>query len=181
MRHDDELERFRTPVDEYVRRSEENLAEFERVRARLARGERMPVERSNEYAATIIHAMETGEPAVIYGNVPNTGLLPGLPDGCCVEVPCLVDDTGLHPVAVPGYPPQLAALNRTYLNVVELTVRAVLEGRPDYVRAAAMLDPNAGATLTLDQIDELCDELTRAHGDAIPEALRPARSELEPA
>ena len=181
MRHDDELERFRIPVDEYIRRSEENLVEFERVRAQLARGEPMPVERSNEYAATIIRAMETGEPAVIYGNVPNAGLLPGLPDGCCVEVPCLVDDTGLHPVAVPEYPPQLAALNRTYLNVVELTVRAVLEGRPDYVRAAAMLDPNAGATLTLDQIDELCDELTRAHGDAIPEALRLAGSALEPA
>jgi alpha-galactosidase len=176
MRHEDEIEHFRIPVNEYVRRSEENLAEFAEVRGRLARGEQMPVKRSNEYAATIIHAMETGDPRVIYGNVPNTDLLPGLPDGCCVEVPCLVDDTGVHPVAVPDYPPQLAALNRTYVNVVELTVRAVLEGRPDYVRAAAMLDPNAGATLTLDQIDELCDELTRAHGDAIPEALRLARA-----
>ncbi len=159
-------------MGEYIRRSEENLRAFERVKTELARGERMPLARSNEYAATIIHAMETGEPHVIYGNVANAGLLPGLPDGCCVEVPCLVDDTGLYPVAVPDYPPPLAALNRTYLNVVELTVRAVLEGRPDYVRAAAMLDPNAGATLTLDQIDELCDELTRAHGDSIPEALR---------
>ena len=172
MRYDDELERFRIPVGEYIRRSEENLRAFERVKTELARGERMPLARSNEYAATIIHAMETGEPHVIYGNVANAGLLPGLPDGCCVEVPCLVDDTGLYPVAVPDYPPPLAALNRTYLNVVELTVRAVLEGRPDYVRAAAMLDPNAGATLTLDQIDELCDELTSAHGDSIPEALR---------
>jgi alpha-galactosidase len=172
MRHDAELERFRIPVDEYIRRSEENLVEYERVKTALARGEAMPVERSNEYAAVIIHAMETGEPQVIYGNVRNAGLLPGLPDGCCVEVPCLVDGTGLHPVAVPDYPPQLVALNRTFLNVVELTVRAVLEGRPDYVRDAAMLDPNAGATLTLDQIDALCDELTRAHGDLIPAALR---------
>jgi alpha-galactosidase len=175
MRHDDELERFRIPVDEYVRRSEQNLAGFERVRAQLIAGEPMPVTRSNEYAATIVHSMETGEPSVIYGNVPNAGLLPGLPDGCCVEVPCLVDDTGLRPVAVPEYPPHLAALNRTYVNVVELTVRAVLEGRPDYVRDAAMLDPNTSATLTLDQIDELCDELTRAHGAAIPEALASVR------
>jgi alpha-galactosidase len=75
-------------------------------------------------------------------------------------------------VAVPDYPPHLAALNRTMLNVVELTVRAVLEGRPAYVRAAAMLDPNAAATLTLDEIDALCDELTRAHGDLIPAKLR---------
>ena len=172
MRHDAELERYRIPVDEYIRRSEENLVEFETVKASLARGEALPVERSNEYAAVIIHSMETGEPAVIYGNVRNDGLLPGLPDGCCVEVPCLVDGTGLHPVAVPDYPPHLAALNRTFLNVVELTVRAVLDGRRDYVRDAAMLDPNAGATLTLDQIDALCDELTRAHGDLIPATLR---------
>ena len=172
MRHDGELERFRIPVDEYIRRSEENLVEFETVKASLARGDALPVERSNEYAAVIIHSMETGEPAVIYGNVRNEGLLPGLPDGCCVEVPCLVDGTGLHPVAVPDYPPHLAALNRTMLNPIELTVRAVLDGRPDYVRDAAMLDPNTAATLTLDQIDALCDELTRAHGEMIPEKLR---------
>ena len=172
MRHDAELERYRIPVDEYIRRSEANLVEFETVKAALGRGDALPVERSNEYAAVIIDSMETGEPAVIYGNVRNDGLLPGLPEGCCVEVPCLVDGTGLHPVAVPDYPPHLAALNRTMLNPIELTVRAVLDGRPDYVRDAAMLDPNTGATLTLDEIDAMCDELTRAHGDLIPEALR---------
>jgi alpha-galactosidase len=172
MRHEEEVERFRIPVDEYIRRSEDNLVEYARVKDALARGESMPVERSNEYASLIIHAIATGEPHVIYGNVRNDGLLPGLPDGCCVEVPCLVDGTGLHPIAVPDYPAHLAALNRTFLNVVELTVRAVLEERPDYVRDAMMLDPNAAATLTLDEIDALCDELTRAHGAAIPAGLR---------
>jgi alpha-galactosidase len=176
MRHDEELERFRIPVDEYVRRCEDNLVEYARVGEQLARGEPLPLARSNEYAASIIHAMETGTPAVVYGNVRNTGLLPGLPADCCVEVPCLVDGTGLHPVAVPGYPPELAALNRTFANVVELTVRAVLEERPDLVRHAARLDPNTAASLTLDEIDALCDELTRAHGDALPAALRTARS-----
>jgi len=179
MGHDDELERFRIPVDEYVRRSEENLVEFERVKATLARGEQMPLERSNEYAATIVNSLVTGEPSVVYGNVPNAGLLPGVPDGTCVEVPCLVDATGVRPTPVPDYPPQLAALNRTYANVVELTVRAVLDERPDFVRIAALLDPNTAATLTLDEIDALCDELTRAHGDLMPAALRaePVREE----
>ena len=109
----------------------------------------------------------------------NTGLLPGLPDDCCVEVPCLVDGTGLHPVAVLDYPPELAALNRTFENPVELTVRAVLEGRPDLVRQAAMLDPNTAATLTLDEIDALCDELTLAHGEALPVPLRASRRALD--
>jgi len=174
MRHDDQIERYRIPVDEYIRRSEENLLEYERVKDVLARGDAMTLERSNEYAASIIRAMETGEPCVVYGNVRNTGLLPGLPGDCCVEVPCLVDGTGLHPVVVPDYPPELAALNRTFENVVELTVRAVLEKRPELVHHAAMLDPNAAATLTLDELDAVCDELTRAHGDALPASLRAA-------
>jgi alpha-galactosidase len=179
MHHDDQIDHFRIPVDEYVRRSEDNLVEFERVKAELARGETLPIKRSSEYASVIINSMETGEPSVIYGNVRNTGVLPALPADSCVEVPCLVDASGLHPVVVPEYPPQLAALNRTFTNVVELTVRAVLEGRPDHVRHAAMLDPNTAATLTLDEIDALCDELTRAHGDWIPEELRGAEELIE--
>jgi alpha-galactosidase len=175
MRHDDELERFRIPVDEYIRRSEENLDEFARVRDGLRRGDPMSLEPSVEYAAAILNSLVTGEPSVIYGNVANDGLVPGLPDGTCVEVPCLVDRAGVQPTKIAEYPPQLAALNRTYVNVVELTVRAVLEGRPDYVRLAAALDPNASATLTLDEIAAVCDELTEAHGDLLPEALRAER------
>jgi alpha-galactosidase len=176
MSHDDEIARYRIPVDEYVSRSEANLEEFALVKGALARRETIEVARSNEYASVIINSMVTGEPSVIYGNVPNTGLITGLPEGACVEVPCLVDRTGVRPTPVPEYPAQLAALNRTYANVVELTVRAVLESRPDHVRHAAMLDPAAGAALTLDEIGALCDELTRAHGELIPVGLRPANA-----
>jgi alpha-galactosidase len=69
-------------------------------------------------------------------------------------------------------PPQCAALNRNFLNPVELTVRAAVDGDPRLVRAAAMVDPNTAATLTVDQIWELCDDLTAAHGDLLPESLR---------
>ena len=100
MRHDDEIERYRIPVDEYISRSED---EPDRVRAGEGRARRAarrsPLERSNEYAATIVNSMVTGEPSVIYGNVPNTGLIAGLPEGTCVEVPCVVDSNGLRPDA----------------------------------------------------------------------------------
>jgi alpha-galactosidase len=172
MRHDEELERYRTPVDEYVRRSEANLVEYAEVRDALVRGEPVTVRRSHEYAALIVNAMATNEPCVIYGNVRNAGLIPNLPADACVEVPCLVDANGVRGVPVPDYPSELAALNRTYLNPVELTVRAVLERRPELVRIAALLDPNASASLTLDQIDDVVDELLAAHADALPEALR---------
>jgi alpha-galactosidase len=172
MRHDEELERYRTPVDEYVRRSEANLVEYAEVRDALARGEAVTVRRSHEYAALIVNAMATNDPCVIYGNVRNVGLIPNLPADACVEVPCLVDANGVRGVPVPDYPAELAALNRTYLNPVELTVRAVLESRPELVRIAALLDPNASASLTLDQIDDVVDELLAAHADALPAGVR---------
>ena len=102
----------------------------------------------------------------------NTGLIPDLPDGCCVEVPCLVDRAGVQPTVVPARPAHLTAMNRTFLNVVELTVRAVLDGDRQQVYRAAMLDPNVSATLTLDRIHDMVDELIEAHGEAIPEAIR---------
>jgi alpha-galactosidase len=173
MRHDELVERFRIPVGEYVHRSEENLREYEQIRSALAAGEGFEIERSLEYASLIIHSMETGTERVIYGNVRNSGLIDNLPDGCCVEVPCLVDRVGVQPTHIGPLPPQLAALNRTFVNVCELTVRAALEGNPEHVYHAAMLDPNASASLTLDQIEALVAELLAAHGDALPEALRP--------
>lgn len=173
LMHDDEaIERYRIWVAEYVTRSEENTTEYERTRKLLAESKPLELEPSEEYAPEIIHSIETGQPRVIYGNVRNTGLIGNLPADTCVEVPCLVDATGVNPVHVGDLPPQLAAMNRTFLNVADLTVKAALEGRPDYVRQAVMLDPNAAATLSLDAIWEMCDEMTAAHGDALPAALR---------
>ena len=131
------------------------------------------VERSIEYGATIIEAIETRRSAVIYGNVPNDGLIDGLPDACCVEVPCLVDGNGVQPVRVGALPPQLTALMRTNVNVQELTVAAVLQGKREHVHHAAMLDPHTAAELPLDAIHALVDELLVAHADWLPPELVP--------
>ncbi|HEX3330066.1 MAG TPA: alpha-glucosidase/alpha-galactosidase [Gaiellales bacterium] len=172
LRDDAMIDRFRVPVDEYVRRSEENLRLYAEERERLASGGGFEIERSLEYASLIVHSVATGEPRVIYGNVRNDGLIENLPRGACVEVPCLVDGNGVQPTAIGALPPQLAGLNRTFLNVCELTVRAVLEGRRDHVEHAALLDPNTAATLSPEQIVALVDDMIAAHGDAIPEGIR---------
>jgi alpha-galactosidase len=104
--------------------------------------------------------------------VANDGLITNLPSGLAVEVPTVLDALGAHPMKVGDLPPQCAALNRNFLGPVELAVRAGVDGDPRLVRAAAMVDPNTAATLTVDQIWKLCDELTVAHGDLLPEALR---------
>jgi alpha-galactosidase len=126
----------------------------------------------DELAPRYIHSIVSGTARLEYGNVRNAGLIAQMPEGCCVEVPCRVDGEGVHPVAVGELPPQCAALNRTFLNVVELTLRAALEERRDHVYRAVMLDPNAGATLTLREARSMVDELVEAHGDLMPAGIR---------
>lgn len=173
--HDEEIARLRIPVGDYLRVSEENLAEYAANRRAVVDGTELDVERdTTEYAPQVIHSLETGTPRHIVVNVANRGHITNLPDGFAVEVPCTVDGGGAVPEAVGALPAHLAAVNRPYVSVGELTVAAALTGDPRLVRQAAMVDPNAAATLTLDQIWALCDDLTRAHGDLLPEPLRAA-------
>jgi len=165
----DLVDRFNVPLDEYVRRCEAQIAAWQVMRDGLTSGETaMDVRPSHEYAASIIQSLETGVPHVIYGNVPNRGLIDNLPAGCCVEVPCLVDRNGIQPVGVGALPPQLAALMQTNVGVQALTVEAALTGRREHVYQAAMLDPHTAAELDLDQIGSLVDDLIAAHGSWLP-------------
>jgi alpha-galactosidase len=127
------------------------------------------IEQSHEYGSYIIHSLETGIPRVIYGNVANNGLIDNLPQGCTVEVPCLVDKSGIQPTKIGSLPPQLAALMQTNINVQALAVEAALTGKREHIYHAAMLDPHTAAELDLDQIWNLVDDLIAAHGDMLPE------------
>ena len=169
----DLIDRFGVPLNEYPRRCEEQIAGWEALRIRLEDDSSpITVRRSLEYGSGIIHSAETGTPRVVYGNVPNRGLIDNLPEGCCVEVPCLVDANGVQPTAVGALPPQLAALIQTNVNVQALTVEALAAGRREHVYHAAMLDPHTAAELDLEAIWAMVDDLLDAHGDMIPEALR---------
>jgi alpha-galactosidase len=127
------------------------------------------VEQSHEYGSYIIHSLETGIPRVVYGNMPNNGLIDNLPQGCAVEVPCLVDKNGIQPTKIGLLPPHLAALMQTNVNVQGLTVEAALTGKREHIYHAAMLDPHTAAELDLDQIWHLVDDLIDAHGDWLPQ------------
>jgi alpha-galactosidase len=166
----DLIEQYEIPIDEYLARCEMQIAAWDMERAALERGELNEVthERSHEYGSLIIHSMETGEPRVVYGNVPNHGLIDNLPQGCCVEVPCVVDKNGLQPTKIGRMPPHLAALQQTNINVQSLVVEAALTGKREHIYHAAMLDPHTAAELSLDQIWSLVDELIEAHGDRMP-------------
>jgi alpha-galactosidase len=172
MHHDDEIERYRILVDDYVFRSDENLEDYARMKAAVTEGRPVEVEPASELASEVIHSMETGTVREIYGNVRNGGLIEGLPAEACVEVPCLVDKNGVQPTRIGTIPTQCLALNRTFVNVVQLTVQAAIEQRRDLVYQAALVDPNTAATLTTTEIVDMVDDLLEAHGDLIPEGIR---------
>jgi alpha-galactosidase len=125
--------------------------------------EEIPLIRKNDYGVTIVHAMETGIPARITGNVQNTGLITNLLQGCLVEVPCLVDKEGLHPCVVGDLPPQLAGLNRTNINVQEMAVRGIVEKDKTKVFQSILLDPLTSAILTINETKNMVDELFAAN------------------
>jgi alpha-galactosidase len=166
----DLIEQYNIPLDEYITRCEDQIAKWEKLHKKLEDPKRqLRVTPSDEYGSLIIHSVETGIPRVIYGNVANHGLIDNLPQGCCVEVPCLVDKNGIQPTEIGSLPPHLAALMQTNINVQALTVEAALTGKREHIYHAAMLDPHTAAELDLAQIWALVDDLIEAHGDWLPE------------
>jgi alpha-galactosidase len=164
----EQIAKYDVPIDEYLRRCDGIVDEFERMKTFSKSDEPMKVNRSHEYGSTIIHSIVTGKPSVVYGNMPNRGAISNLPPTAIAEVPTLVDRTGLHFTTVGELPPQLVGYIQPHVTQHELFIRAALEGRRDHLYQAAMFDPLTAATLTLDQIVEMCDELIAGHGDALP-------------
>ncbi len=119
----------------------------------------LPDQRTREYCAPLIEAIETNSLLCVNSNIPNRGLITNLPQGSCVEVPCLVDGNGLQPTVVGDLPPQCAGLLRTNINVQEMIVEASHTGKVDAVHQAVMLDPLTAAVCTLPQIHNMVDEM----------------------
>lgn len=162
------IERYKIPLDEYPRRCINQIANWEKLRDELVHDANLTHQKSHEFAAYIIKAMELDEPYRIHGNVLNTGLITNLPTDACVEVACLVDRNGINPCYVGDLPEQCAAINRLMVNVQLLTIKAAVTLEKKYVYMAAMLDPHTGSELSMDDIRAMCDELFEAHKDWLP-------------
>ena len=146
-----------------------NEAELERLADEFADG---TLAVSEEYAARIVDSVVTGTPRVIYGNVPNTGLITNLPDGCCVEVPCLVDANGVQPTHVGDLPAPCAGINLASVGYQHTVVEAYRQRSRDLLYAAVSLDRLTGSLLSLDEIRRMCDEMIDAQRPWLPELHR---------
>jgi len=164
------IDEFNIPLDEYPKRSIAQIEAWKYIRDELTSLDKpLSHERTHEYASYILEAIETGKPFTFGGNVLNYGLITNLPYKCCVEVMCVADRSGITPTYVGDLPVQCAGLNRTNINVQEVTIEAVLTGKKEHIYQAAMLDPHTSAELTIDEIVHLCDDLIEAHGSWLPE------------
>lgn len=159
---------YNIPLDEYPRRCIEQIANWAKQRDEILANGQVTHTRSKEYASYIMEAMVTNNPYKIGGNVLNTGLIDNLPADACVEVPCLVDSSGVTPCHMGKLPVQLAAMNMTNINVQLLTIEAAVTKKKDHIYQAAMLDPHTGSELSIDDIVKMVDELIEVHGDWMP-------------
>ena len=160
---DDLIEKFNIPLDEYPRRCINNIEKWAKQKEELMAGGNVQHTRSREYASHIMEAIVTGVPYKIGGNVINHGMISNLPYDACVEVPCLVDKSGITPTYVGALPLQLAAMNSSNIYPQMLTIEAAYTGSRDLIYQAAMMDPHTGAQLSTDEIVSLCDDLIAAH------------------
>jgi alpha-galactosidase len=147
----------------YLRWCKESWQEhYDKIKGQIEGSAPLEVKRSMEYSIQIIHSMETDTKRRVNANVRNDGIITNLRAGCCVEVPCLVDRTGVHPCHVGELPPQLAALNMSNIAVQELTAGAALQKDQRMVFHAIAADPLTAAQLSLDEIQEMTGELMDA-------------------
>jgi alpha-galactosidase len=164
------IEQFDSPRWDYLERCQTGWQpHYERIKRQVAGEEPIEIRRSHEYGTFIIHSLETDTPRRVNANVANAHLITNLPQGCCVEVPCLVDGSGVRPCAVGDLPSQCAALNRTNVNLQALAVEAALTGNRRAAFQAVALDPLTAAILSLREIQQMVDELFEAEAQWLPQ------------
>jgi len=164
------IEKFNIPLDEYPRRCVNQIEGWKAEYESLIKKDTLEHERSREYASHIMEAIVTGEPYKIGGNVLNTNAsVENLPVQACVEVPCIVDSSGINPRQSVKLPVQLAAMNMTHVNVHLITIEAAVTKKRDHIYHAAMLEPHTAAELSIDDIRSMTDELLAAHKNWLPE------------
>ena len=168
-RYPEMIEEFNIPLDEYPRRCVNQIAGWEEERDRILADGKITHERSKEYASYIMEAIVTNKPYKIGGNVLNNGLIDNLPKEACVEVPCLVDGSGITPCHMGSLPLQLAAMNASNIYPQLLTIEAAATLEKKYIYNAAMMDPLTGTELNIKDIYAMVDEMLEAHKDWLPE------------
>ena len=177
-------ERAATPVQEPPR----HLAEFWRARAAThhcqAPAARLPGRRAGpnrRHQGPARHPDSTStappssrpwrptSPRSSMAMCPTTGLITNLPQGCAVEVPCLVDANGIQPCYVGDLPTRVGGAQPHQHQRPGVGRGGQPGGRPGKDRPCLMLDPLTSAVCTLPQIRSMAAELFAAEARWLPQ------------
>lgn len=138
-------------------------------RARQLSGEDpIKLERSWEYGAWIIEAIEKNQNFKIHGNVLNSGCIENLPADGCVEVACLVNHNGIQPIRYGRLPKQMAAICDSNMRMFDIAADAAIQRSKQLATWALMLDPLTSAVCSPAEITEMVDRLFKAEEEFLP-------------
>lgn len=138
-------------------------------RARLLNGEKpITFDRTWEYGAWIIEAIEKNVNYKIHGNVLNEGLIPNLPADGCVEVACLVNQNGIQPTKFGRLPRQMAAICDSNMRMFDLAVEACIHKSKLFAKYALTQDPHTASVCCPAEIHEMVDKLFEAEAAFLP-------------
>ncbi len=138
-------------------------------RARQLSGEDpIKTERSWEYGAWIIEAIEKNQPFKIHGNILNNGCIENLPSDGCVEVACMVNHNGIQPIRYGRLPKQMAAICDSNMRMFDLAADAAIHKSKQLATWALMFDPLTSAVCSPAEITEMVDRLFKAEEEFLP-------------
>jgi alpha-galactosidase/6-phospho-beta-glucosidase family protein len=119
-----------------------------------------------DLAVQMILAIAGNEGKELHVNVPNEGAITNLPEGAIVEVPALVDASGVKPLCMGELPKGVLGLTQSLIVWQELTVDAALSGDKNLVLQALLAHP---WVLSTRRAGKMCDELLAAHAAHLPQ------------
>lgn len=99
-------------------------------------------------------------------NVPNEGHILNLPRYAAVEVPALIDSSGIKCLNMGYLPKGIAGLLETQVAVGELNVEAAAIGSRELALQAMLLDPVVD---NVEAANKTLEELLRVHSDLLPQ------------
>ncbi len=138
-------------------------------RAKQLSGEEpIKLERSWEYGAWIIEAMEKNQAFKVHGNVENCGCIENLPWDGCVEVACLVNHNGIQPIRFGRLPKQMAAICDSNMRMFDIATDAAIQRSKQLATWALMLDPLTAAVCSPAEVTEMVDRLFNAEEEFLP-------------
>lgn len=122
---------------------------------------------SAEYGIPIIEAIVFDQHRYIPSlNQLNKGQIPGIMENMCVEGPCMIDNEGIHPIAVEPLPSAISAMINQQGVIHQLIVEAYTGQSKNKLLQAMLIDPTIS---NYNNAVALIDEMFERQKEILPE------------